>query len=146
MSSETPTLKVSGNVPARSTAGAVGMDLRADVDGSVFLAPGMRALVTTGTRVEIPEGYAGWVTPRSGLAVKHGITVLNAPGLIDSDYRGDVGVILVNLGDKPYWVQNGDRIAQLSIAPAPRLAIDVSRENELSETERGERGFGSTGK
>jgi dUTP diphosphatase len=130
-------------VPSRMTEGSAGIDLTAAVDSPVVLHPGARAVVPTGFAVEIPRGYEGQVRPRSGLAAKHGVTILNAPGTIDSDYRGELKVILVNLGDSPYAIENGARIAQLIIAPIE--AVDVDEAGSLSETERGSDGFGSTG-
>ena len=131
------------DLPAYQTEGSAGMDLRAAVDAPVKLAPGQRALVPTGLSLEIPPGYEGQVRPRSGLALKHGISLVNSPGTIDSDYRGEVGVILVNLGQEPFTIQPNDRIAQLVIAPVIRAEI---REVEtLRDTERGTGGFGHTG-
>jgi dUTP pyrophosphatase len=128
-------------LPRYETAGAAGMDLRADEPCS--LAPGERRLVPTGLSVEIPPGHEGQVRPRSGLAVRHGVALVNAPGTIDSDYRGEVGVLLVNLGQAPVSFTRGDRIAQLVIAPVTRAEIRLVE--ELSGTERGGGGFGSTG-
>jgi dUTP pyrophosphatase len=131
-------------LPAYETAGAAGMDLRAAVAEPVTLAPGERALVTTGLRLEIPPGYEGQVRPRSGLAIRHGITMLNTPGTIDSDYRGLLQVVVINLGQEPFTIQRGDRIAQLIIAPVVQAHVEVVE--ELGETERGPGGFGSTGR
>lgn len=128
-------------LPAYATDGAAGMDVLAAED--VLLQPGARHAVATGLAVAIPPGFEIQVRPRSGLALKHGLTVANAPGTIDSDYRGEVKVILVNLGSAPFEVRRGDRIAQLVLAPVIRaswLKVD-----ELDETSRGEGGFGSTG-
>jgi len=133
-------------LPQYESSGAAGMDLRAFLATDVSIPPLGRARVPTGLRIEIPEGYEGQVRPRSGLAIKFGVTVLNAPGTIDSDYRGDVDIILVNLGAEAFVVKNGDRIAQLVIAPvlcAPQTAIVET--GELSVTARGGGGFGSTG-
>ena len=130
-------------VPEYESEGAAGMDLRAFLDEDVSISPLGRAKIPTGLRIEIPAGYEGQVRPRSGLAYKFGVTVLNSPGTIDSDYRGDLDVILVNLGAETYTVKNGDRIAQLVIAPVIRAA--VTQVSELSSTERGVGGFGSTG-
>ncbi|MEO1686814.1 MAG: dUTP diphosphatase [Pseudomonadota bacterium] len=131
-------------LPAYETAGAAGADLRACLpDGAVTLAPGARALIPTGLALEIPEGWEGQVRPRSGLALRRGVTVANAPGTIDSDYRGELGVILVNLGDATAPIAHGDRIAQLVLAPVARAVWDVAE--TLSETDRGAGGFGSTG-
>ena len=119
------------------------MDLRANITESITLEPLGRAIVKTGLFIELPIGYEAQVRPRSGLAAKNGITVLNAPGTVDADYRGEIGVILVNLSNVPFTVENGERIAQLIIAKHERAEwIEVQ---ELSETSRGEGGFGSTG-
>ena len=132
-------------LPTYETVNSAGMDLRAWLpDGPMTLEPMQRALVPTGLYMEIPEGYEGQVRPRSGLAIKSGITVLNAPGTIDADYRGQVCVILINLSDKPFVIHSGDRIAQLIVARCEQvepIQVDV-----LSETERGTGGFGHTGK
>ncbi|MCB1494082.1 MAG: dUTP diphosphatase [Rhodobiaceae bacterium] len=132
-------------LPAYQTADAAGMDLVAAVaaDAPLTLAPGARALVPTGLQMAIPAGFEGQVRPRSGLAAKHGVTVLNTPGTIDADYRGEVQVILVNLSDAPFTIARGDRIAQLIIAPVTRVAI--AETDDLDATERGAGGFGSTG-
>jgi dUTP pyrophosphatase len=132
-------------LPAYETEGAAGMDLRAAVpeDWPLVLLPGRRALVPTGLVLEIPAGFEGQVRPRSGLAFKYGITCLNTPGTIDSDYRGEVKVLLVNLGDGEFAVTRGMRIAQLVIAPAIRAAIEERSHSEA--TPRGAGGFGSTG-
>ena len=129
------------DLPSYQTQGAAGLDLRADEACS--LAPGERRLVPTGLAVELPPGHEGQVRPRSGLAVKHGIGMVNAPGTIDEDYRGEVAVVLVNLGQQPFEVRRGDRIAQLVVAPVTRVEVQVVE--ELSETARGGDGFGSTG-
>jgi dUTP pyrophosphatase len=130
-------------LPSYQSAGAAGADLRAHLADDLVIAPGARAVVPTGLRLEIPEGYEGQVRPRSGLAAKAGVTVLNAPGTIDSDYRGEVGVILVNLGAEAFRVRPGDRIAQLVIAPVVRAGF--VRAEEVGGTARGSGGFGSTG-
>lgn len=134
------------DLPAYETAGSAGMDVRAAVPDRepVVLAPGQRAMVPTGLSVAIPEGYEIQVRPRSGLAAKHGLTCLNTPGTIDSDYRGEIKVILINLGAEPFTIQRGERIAQLVLAPVTRLAW--SQVDQLSETARGVGGFGSTGR
>ena len=119
------------------------MDLRALLPEPLTLEPGQRALVPTGLRLAIPPGYEGQVRPRSGLAAKYGISMVNAPGTIDSDYRGEVKVLLINLGQEPVTLHNGDRIAQLVIAPIARA--QVVKVSELPDTDRGEGGFGSTG-
>ena len=133
-------------LPSYETVGAAGADLRANLSdrGVVELAPGARALVPTGLRMAIPQGYEVQVRPRSGLALKHGVTVANAPGTIDADYRGEVGVILVNLGDAPFVVTHGDRIAQMVVAPVVQAGFAVV--GSLDQTARGEGGFGSTGR
>lgn len=142
-------LRLPGNddlpLPSYATEGAAGFDLRAAVPPGepAMLAPGRRMLVQTGFAVGLPAGWEMQIRPRSGLAVKHGVTVLNTPGTVDSDYRGPVGVCLVNLGDEPFAVARGDRIAQAVIAPAPRAAlVEV---DSLDDTARGTGGFGSTG-
>ena len=134
------------DLPAYETDGAAGLDLRAAVpeDRPLILPPGRRAAVPTGLVLELPDGHEGQVRPRSGLALKHGITCLNTPGTIDSDYRGEVKVILANLGSEPFEVKRGERIAQL--VPAPVLRAHFTEVHELAETERGSGGFGSTGR
>jgi len=133
-------------LPQYESAGAAGIDLRAFLEADLPIPPLGRARIPTGLRIEIPEGYEGQVRPRSGLAIKFGITVLNAPGTIDSDYRGDVDIILVNLGAEAFVVKNGDRIAQLVIAPVLSGAdLAIVETGELSVTARGGGGFGSTG-
>jgi len=123
---------------------AAGLDLASAADGPVPIAPhGGRAAVPTGLALEIPVGFEGQVRPRSGLARKAGVTILNAPGTIDADYRGEIVVLLVNLGDEPYTINSGDRIAQLVIAPVTRG--DFEEATELSTTDRGDGGFGHTG-
>ncbi|WP_276720308.1 dUTP diphosphatase [Pseudooceanicola nitratireducens] len=133
-------------LPFYASAGAAGADVRANFPdrGMVVLEPGARALVPTGLRMAIPEGYEVQVRPRSGLALKHGVTLANSPGTIDSDYRGELGVILVNLGDAPFEVVHGERIAQLVVAPVTQGVFAVVE--DLDETERGAGGFGSTGR
>lgn len=130
-------------LPRYETEDAAGLDLRAALREPVEIAPGARRLVPTGLRVAIPRGYEGQVRPRSGLALKHGITVLNAPGTIDADYRGEIGIVLVNHGDVPFVIAPLDRIAQLVIAPVTRAEIALV--TELSSTARGDGGYGSTG-
>jgi dUTP pyrophosphatase len=132
-------------LPAYETAGAAGADLRANFADrqAMTLAPGARALVPTGLRMAMPAGYEVQIRPRSGLALKHGVTLLNTPGTIDSDYRGPLGVIMVNLGDAPFEVTHGMRIAQMVVAPVVQAGFEtVAR---LDETARGAGGFGSTG-
>ncbi len=130
-------------LPSYATDHSAGLDLRAAVDSHIVLKPLERSLVPTGFIFEIPEGYEGQVRPRSGLAVKRGITVLNSPGTIDADYRGEVKVILINLGQEDVVIERGERIAQLIIAPVSR--VDLVEVEEVSATQRGEGGFGSTG-
>jgi dUTP pyrophosphatase len=130
-------------LPRYATAGAAGCDLHAAVDAPLVLAPGERAAVPTGLAIAIPDGYEGQVRARSGTALRHGIACVNAPGTIDSDYRGEVKVILGNLGGEPFEIRRGDRIAQLVIAPVARAAFETAP--ELPETGRGSGGFGSTG-
>lgn len=132
--------------PRQQTAGAAGVDLLAALSpGEVLaLAPGKRALVPTGLAMAIPEGYEGQVRPRSGLAAKHGVTVLNTPGTIDADYRGELKVILINLGDAPFEIRRGERIAQLVVAPISQ--VNFTLRETLDATERGAGGFGSTGR
>ncbi len=134
-------------LPDYATAGAAGADLRAnfplEARAGLVLQPGARALVPTGLRVAIPDGYEMQVRPRSGLALKHGVTLANAPGTIDSDYRGPLGVILINLGDDPFLVEHGARIAQAVVAPVRQAVFEGVP--ALSDTDRGAGGFGSTG-
>ena len=137
--------KSNNALPAYETKNSAGMDLRAYLpDGPVTLQPMQRALIPTGLYIEIPEGYEGQVRPRSGLAFKHGITVLNTPGTIDADYRGELKQILINLSDEPFVINNGDRIAQIVFARCEQA--EMVEVEELSETERGVGGFGHTGK
>jgi dUTP pyrophosphatase len=133
-------------LPAYQTAHAAGLDLVAAVaeDAPLTLAPGDRALVPTGLAIALPAGFEGQVRPRSGLALKHGITVLNAPGTIDADYRGEVSVVLINHGREPFVVRRGERIAQLVVAPVSRA--DLTLVISLNETPRGSGGYGSTGR
>jgi len=137
--------KSNNALPNYETTNSAGMDLRAYLpDGQIVIKPLQRALVPTGLFMEIPVGYEGQVRPRSGLALKNGITVLNSPGTIDADYRGEVKVILANLSDTEFVINSGDRIAQLVIAKCEQM--DVVEVENLSETERGAGGFGHTGK
>ena len=136
-------------LPSYETPGAAGADIRANLPeaaraAGITLQPMQRLIVPTGFRVEIPMGYEMQIRPRSGLALKHGITLPNTPGTIDSDYRGPLGVALVNLGEAPFTVQHGDRIAQMIVAPVVQARFAVVE--HLSETERGDGGFGSTGR
>ena len=133
-------------LPSYETAGAAGADLRANFGdrGAATLDPGERRLVPTGLRIEIPDGYEVQIRPRSGLALKHGVTLPNAPGTIDSDYRGPLGVIVMNAGSEPFTIAHGDRIAQMVVAPVTRAQFELA--DELTGTSRGAGGFGSTGR
>lgn len=130
-------------LPAYATNGSAGMDLRANIEEPIILQPMQRVLVPTGIKIALPIGYEVQVRPRSGMALKHGITCANTPGTVDADYRGDVGVILINLSDTPFTINDGDRIAQMVVNKYER--IEWEPVTELSETERGEGGFGHTG-
>jgi dUTP pyrophosphatase len=130
-------------LPSPASPGSSGFDLRAALTEPAVLGPGERLLVPTGLVLEIPPGWEGQVRPRSGLALRHGIGVVNAPGTIDSDYRGEVAVILINLGNSPFPIQRGDRIAQLVIAPV--ASVEWEEAEALDESERGAGGFGSSG-
>lgn len=130
-------------LPAYQTAGSAGLDLRSAVESSIFVVPGQRVQVPTGLAMSIPAGFEGQVRARSGLAWKKGLAVINAPGTIDSDYRGEVKVLLINLGSETVEIPRGERVAQLVIAPVVQVAIQVVP--DLDETERGAGGFGSTG-
>ncbi len=132
-----------GLEPSYQSAGCAGADLRAALPGELVLEPGQRAAVPTGLRLQIPAGYEAQVRPRSGLALEHGVTVLNSPGTIDADYRGEIKVILINLGHERFTVRPGDRIAQLVFAAAVRAEFE--RRPRLADSARGEGGFGSTG-
>jgi dUTP pyrophosphatase len=131
-------------LPAYETEHAAGMDLRAAVREPLTLAPGERTLVSTGLRIALPPGMEAQIRPRSGLALKHGILLVNSPGTIDADYRGEIQIILANFGNEPYTIQRGDRIAQMIIAPVTKVEWVLS--DMLDETPRGEGGFGHTGK
>jgi dUTP pyrophosphatase len=130
-------------LPAYETTSSAGMDVRANIDSPVVLKPMSRVLIPTGLFLEIPQGYECQVRPRSGLALKKGVSVLNTPGTIDADYRGEVGVILFNMSDEEFTVENGERIAQLVFAPV--LQVEWDESETLTETDRGAGGFGSTG-
>ena len=131
-------------LPEYETGASAGMDLRANISEPVILKPLARAIIKTGLFIELPVGFEAQVRPRSGLAAKHGLTVLNSPGTVDADYRGEIGVILVNLSNTDFKIENGERIAQLVIAKHERATwLEV---NKLNDTARGEGGFGSTGK
>lgn len=131
------------SLPEYGSPGASGADVKAFLEEPVAVDPGERVLVPTGLRMEIPKGFEGQIRPRSGLALKHGITVLNSPGTIDSDYRGELKIILVNLGDKTFTINNGDRIAQIVFASV--VQAEFSGEESLENSDRGTGGFGSTG-
>lgn len=130
-------------LPAYASDGSAGMDLRAAIEAEQRVAPGERLQIPTGLILELPVGWEGQVRPRSGLALRHGVTLLNSPGTIDSDYRGEVKVIMINLGQSDFVVQRGDRIAQLVVSPVAQVV--VVEVDSLSSTGRGEGGFGSTG-
>jgi dUTP pyrophosphatase len=130
-------------LPAYETAQSAGMDLAAAIEEPITLAPGSRVMVPTGLAIALPDGYEAQVRPRSGLAVRNGVTVLNTPGTIDADYRGEVKVILINLGDETFEIERGMRIAQMVVSPVTQAAF--SEAAELPETARGTGGFGSTG-
>ena len=135
--------KSNNPTPTYETSLSAGMDLRAYVEGPIILSPGERKLIKTGLHIELPEGYEAQVRPRSGLAFKKGITVLNSPGTIDADYRGDIGVILINHSNEEFAVNSGDRIAQLVISKFEK--VDWETSDEINSTSRGDSGFGSTG-
>ena len=139
-----PVIDRSGRLPEYATPGAAGMDVRAMLDSPVTIHPGGRALIPTGLRVELPAGYEMQLRPRSGLALRSGITLLNSPGTIDSDYRGEIGVILANLSAEPFIVADGDRIAQMVVARYE--TVEWIPAETLSDTDRGNGGFGHTGK
>ena len=130
-------------LPAHETRQSAGMDLAAAIDAPIALAPGARAMVPTGLAIALPAGYEAQVRPRSGLAARHGVTVLNTPGTVDADYRGEVKVILINHGDAPFEIERGMRIAQMVIAPVTQASF--AEVEALPQTERGAGGFGSTG-
>ena len=132
------------DLPAYSTSLSAGMDLRANLDEAVVLEPLQRKLIPTGLFIELPEGYEAQIRPRSGLALKHGLTVLNTPGTIDADYRGEIGVILANISDKAFTIEDGERICQMVIAK--HETVKWTEVQVLNETERGAGGFGHTGK
>lgn len=132
------------DLPRYATPLSAGMDVRANIDEAVVLRPLERAMIPTGLSIELPEGYEMQIRPRSGLAAKHGITVLNSPGTIDADYRGEIRVILVNLSNEEFRIEAGERIAQMVVARHEQVEWELT--DELAESERGEGGFGSTGK
>jgi len=131
-------------LPQFETSHSAGMDLRANIEAPIVLEKGARALVATGIKLALPDGYEAQIRPRSGLAYKHGITVLNSPGTIDADYRGDVGVLLINHGNDAFIIEDGMRVAQMVVAQYTQFTWDTV--NDLDDTSRGEGGFGSTGK
>lgn len=135
--------KSHNDLPAYSTKDSAGMDLRASLDEPLELKPMQRALIPTGIYIELPEGYECQIRPRSGLALKHGVTVLNTPGTIDADYRGEIGVILINLSDTPFVVNNGERICQMVVTRYDK--VDWVRVEALDDSVRGAGGFGHTG-
>lgn len=130
-------------LPSYESEFAAGMDIRAALDEPIILEPGQRKLISTGLQMALSKGYEAQIRPRSGLAYRNGITMLNTPGTIDADYRGEIKVLAVNLGDEPFVINHGDRIAQMVIAPVTQAT--VKEVDDLTETERGEGGFGSTG-
>jgi dUTP pyrophosphatase len=131
-------------LPSYMTSHSAGMDLYADISADICLLPGERTLVPTGIAIALPEGYEAQVRPRSGLALKHGIALVNSPGTIDADYRGEIGVIMINSGSEPFTVRRGERIAQMVVAPFTRVAWAESE--ELASSSRGSGGFGHTGR
>jgi dUTP pyrophosphatase len=134
------------DLPRQQTSGAAGVDLHAALDAAeiVTIAPGRYAMVPTGIAIALPEGYEAQIRPRSGLAAKYGVTVLNSPGTVDADYRGEIKVLLVNHGETPFEVRRGDRIAQLVVAPVS--AVRFREQESLDATDRGDKGHGSTGR
>ncbi len=138
----------SGNaLPAYESARAAGMDLRANLEAPVTLAPGDRKLIPTGLYMELPDDCEAQIRPRSGLAAQHGLTVLNSPGTVDADYRGEVKVLLINLSDAPFTIRNGERIAQMVVSRFCQIRWqEIASPEELSETDRGDGGFGHTGR
>jgi dUTP pyrophosphatase len=130
-------------LPSYATSGSAGMDLQAAVDERVTLLPGQRAAIPTGIAVALPEGFEAQIRPRSGMAIKHGLTVVNAPGTIDSDYRGEIKALMINLGQAPVTIEKGDRIAQLVVAPIVR--VQWAQVEQLPSSQRGAGGFGHTG-
>lgn len=131
------------SMPEYATPSSAGMDVRANIETPITLMPMQRVLVPTGLRIQLPLGYECQIRPRSGLALKHGVTVLNSPGTIDADYRGEIGVVLINLSDTPFVINNGERICQMVVAPYSHVEWEAVE--SLDATERGEGGFGHTG-
>ena len=136
--------KSANELPGYQTEHSAGMDLRANLAETITLLPGQRKLIPTGLFIELPEGYEAQIRPRSGLALKHGITVLNSPGTVDADYRGEIMVLLINLSDVPFEIENGERVAQMIVSPYPQVRWQTV--DALTETRRGAGGYGSTGK
>ena len=136
--------KSKNNLPGYETVHAAGMDLRADLETSIVLKPMQRKLIPTGLHIELPEGFEAQIRPRSGLACKHGIGIVNSPGTIDADYRGEIKVLLINLGEEDFEINTGDRIAQMIVAKYERIEWEPAE--ELSDTVRGHGGYGHTGK
>jgi len=130
-------------LPSYMTSHAAGMDLYADLDDDILLSPGERTLIPTGISIQLPDGYEAQIRPRSGLALSRGITLVNSPGTIDPDYRGEIGVIIINHGAEPFLIRRGDRIAQMVFAPFARA--ELVETEDLAETSRGDGGFGHTG-
>lgn len=130
-------------LPAAASSGSAGVDLRAAIDGELVMAPGERRAVPTGVSLALPHGFEAQIRPRSGLALRYGLTLLNTPGTIDSDYRGEIQVILINLGQERFRLKRGDRVAQMVIAPVCRVRF--SKQSDLPPTDRGDGGFGSSG-
>ncbi len=137
------TIETGAKLPSYQTSGSSGADICAFIEDSIHLLPGARVLVRTGLKFEIPSGFEIQIRPRSGLALKHGITVLNSPGTIDSDYRGEVGIVLINLGQEVFSISNGDRIAQMVVSKTEQAAFSIVE--SLDSTVRGFGGYGSTG-
>ncbi len=136
--------EMASRIPTRATPGSVGWDIQADLKEDIRLEPGERVLIPTGIALEIPEGYEGQIRPRSGWAHRTGVTLLNSPGTIDSDYRGEIKILLINLGKEPVWIRDGDRIAQLVFAKVSSVCWRLC--DGIRPTERGEGGFGHTGR
>ncbi|MEM7138839.1 MAG: dUTP diphosphatase [Myxococcota bacterium] len=140
-------MRADAAIPSYASGGAAGLDLAACLDEPITLEPGQTARVPTGIRVALPPGHEGQVRPRSGLAARHAVTVVNAPGTIDEDYRGELQVLLINHGHEPFTVRHGERIAQMVVAPVSRVEIaTVAEADDLGKTDRGDSGFGSTGR
>ncbi len=136
-------LKAGASLPAYQTAGSAGADLKALLDEPVVIEPGNRALIPTGIALELPVGYEAQIRPRSGLAIKHGISLVNTPGTVDSDYRGEIGVILVNLSNEPFTIVDGERVCQMVVTRYTR--VDWEPTDSIDQTERGDGAFGHTG-